>query len=237
MRVDHPRFDEPSYTIDADALFDGTVPGVVDPGPLPELFEPPETRVEVGSDEPMVPVVHRRIRVLANYWHAGWRSAIPSTWLRAGAFDRLAAVAESLPDRWGLAVFDAWRSLELQSELYNAAYENPALPEGYVAPPCSDPSTPPPHLTGGAVDLTLTFDGIPIAPKCGFDEMSAAAAIDHLEDDPCPSRVLRRVLFRAMADQGFVVYRDEWWHFEYGTRRWAAITDARAIYGPATPEL
>ena len=135
-----------------------------------------------------------------------------------------------LPDRWGLAVFDGWRPLALQQELYDAAIDYPGL----MAAPSADPSTPPPHLRGGAVDLTLTFNATPVAPGTGFDDITERARATFLETEPGPDRYIRRALFHAMAAQGFVVYEGEWWHFEYGTRRWAALTGEAPIYGPAT---
>ena len=229
-----PRFDEPTYTVPPETFFDG-LPPLDDPGPLPELREPDEGEITDPSDEPLVRVEHRRIRVLANYWHAGWSTAVPATWLRRGVMERLGAVADALPDAWGLAVFDGWRPLALQRELYEVATADPHIEPGLIAPPSTDPTTPPPHLTGGAVDLTLTWEGTPLAAGTGFDDITSRAYVDALEKEPGPSRLLRRALFHRMADQGFVVYRGEWWHFEWGTRRWAGVRGAQPIYGPATP--
>jgi D-alanyl-D-alanine dipeptidase len=135
-------------------------------------------------------------------------------------------------------VFDAWRPLALQAELYHAAYDHPGLPEGFVSPPDHDPRTPPPHLTGGTVDLTVTFDGIPLAPGAGFDDFTHRARADALEGEPGIDRAVRRLLFWGMCEQDFVVLDCEWWHFEHGTRRWAAITGRPPRYGPALlPEL
>ena len=87
--------------------------------PLPVLVEPDRfTDVTNPVHEPLVAVEHRRIRTLSNYWHAGWSKAQPATLLRKGAMERLAAVADDLPDRFGLAIFDAWRPLDLQAELF-----------------------------------------------------------------------------------------------------------------------
>lgn len=203
--------------------------------PLPELHDPAYPEVTSPSSEPLVPLHHRRIRVLSNYWHAGWTNAVPDTWLRADALDRLSFVAERLPERLGLAVFDAWRPLPLQAELFDAAYHEPGLPPGYVAEPVADPRTPPPHLTGGTVDLTLTLDGTPLALGTGFDDFTDRAATRSLEHEPGTSRELRRLLYQHMRAGGFVVLHCEWWHFEYGTRRWAAITGNSPLYGPAEP--
>jgi len=206
----------------------------VPPGaPLPSMLDPEYPWVEHPSDERLVPLADRRIRVLSNYWHAGWDAALPTTWLREGAFDRLLHAADRLPERLGLAIFDAWRPLALQAELYDAAYHEPGLPDGFVAEPIPDPGTPPPHLTGGTVDLTLTLDGTPLALGTGFDDFTSAAFTESLEQVPGEARELRRLLYGAMRSAGFVVLHCEWWHFEFGTRRWAAITGNRPLYGPA----
>jgi zinc D-Ala-D-Ala dipeptidase len=192
--------------------------------------------VTTPSFEPLVVVQHRRIRTLSNYWHAGWQHAQPQTLLRSGAFDRLVAAAESLPDRFGLAVFDAWRPLDLQAELYDAAYADDALPPGFVSEPNPDPTTPPPHLTGGTVDVTLTIDGIALAPASGFDDFTDQAHADILEGKPSVDRDVRRMLYWHLHRAGFVVLQQEWWHFEFGTRRWAALTNSEPIYGPGQIE-
>jgi D-alanyl-D-alanine dipeptidase len=194
---------------------------------MPEVVHP--------VDEPLVAIEHRRIRNLHAYWHAGWYHARPVSLLRAEAMRRLSAVVEPMPDRFGLAVFDAWRPLALQVELYEAAYSDPAMPPGFVAPPSDHPKTPSPHLTGGTVDLTLTIDGIPMALGTRYDDFTGLAAVAALEGAAGPDRDLRRLLYWAMRAQGFVVLAGEWWHFEYGTRRWAAIRGCAPLYGPASP--
>lgn len=231
------RFLLPCYTVPAEQAVAGGVYDVPAQAPLPAMLDPEYPPVSEPSDDPLVALQHRRIRVLSNYWHAGWDAALPTTWFRAGALDRLAFVADHLPDRLGLAIFDAWRPLALQAELYDAAYHEPGLPPGFVAEPIADPRTPPPHLTGGTVDLTLTLDGTPLALGTGFDDFTPEAYTESLEQVPGASRELRRLLYRGMRDAGFVVLHCEWWHFEYGTRRWAAITGNRPLYGPAAPRL
>ena len=99
----------------------------------------------------MVEVSHGRILLLQNYQRAGWVHAREGCWLRRSVADLLTGVADNLPERWGLAVFDAWRPLELQVELYQAALADPEVPAWLFAEPDPEPSRPPPHLTGGAV--------------------------------------------------------------------------------------
>jgi D-alanyl-D-alanine dipeptidase len=63
----------------------------------------------------------------------------------------------------------------------------------------------------------------------GFDEPVEASVCDYFEQHP---HLLftdrRRLLLHAMTKSGFANYPGEWWHFEYGTLRWAAATAAQA---------
>ncbi len=236
MSARTPRFDEPRLTSDgADVV---TRLGVSPPRwpPLPTLLEPELfPRVDRPSSDPLVPLEHPRIVVLGNYHLAGWSRARTDAWLRATALARLSRAADSLPDRWGLCVFDAWRPLDLQAELYEAAYGHPGLPPGFVSPADPDPATPPPHLTGGTVDLSLTVDGVPLGLGAGFDDFTDRARADALESVPGINRDLRRMLYWSLRRVGFIVLDCEWWHFEYGTRRWAALTGRAPLFGPAEP--
>ena len=82
------------------------------------------------------------------------------------------------------------------------------------------------------MDLTLTVNGIPLAPGTGFDDLSPLARTDALEGTEGPDRAVRRLLYWSMRKAGFVVYDGEWWHFEFGTRRWAALTGSAPLFGP-----
>jgi D-alanyl-D-alanine dipeptidase len=230
-----PRFDLPRFTRPGAATLAEAGVDLAEQPALPPLADPVTPPLEHAENEPLVPIAHRRIRVLDNYWHAGWATARPGALLRRSAAASLYRAVESLPDRWGFAVFDAFRPLALQSELWHAAQDHPDLPEGLFADPVTDPTAPPPHLTGGTVDLTLTLDGTPLELGTGFDDVTDLAWTDAFEAVPGPERALRRLLYWSMAGAGFVVLRCEWWHFEYGTRRWGAIRGARPRYGSATP--
>lgn len=231
-----PAFLQPHLTVDVDRA-GGTIPLPSLGGrPLPQLIDPsPMPLVDEASDEALVVLDHPRITSVEAYRRAGWTAARPGTWVRQSVLERLAMVVDSLPEPWGLHVFDAWRPLDLQAELHDAAYGDPGLPEGYISEPISDPAAPPPHLTGGTVDLTLSYSGDPLALGTGFDDFTTAATTAHFEMTPGPVRDLRRTLYWAMREAGFVVLHCEWWHFEFGTRRWAGLTGGRPVYGPAHP--
>lgn len=229
-----PRFDEPALTKPAHVVCVQREMSAGIHEPLPDLVEPDEMPVvSRSSQEPLVELDHPRIQLLENYRIAGWNNHHLGTWLREGAAARLYEAADGLPERWGLCVFDAWRPLRLQGELYDAAYSDPDLPPGFVSVADPDPSTPPPHLTGGTVDLSLTLDGIALGLGTGFDDFTDRARADAIEDEPGNDRELRRWLYWMMRSAGFIVLACEWWHFEYGTRRWAAITGNVPLYGPS----
>lgn len=209
--------------------------GLTGQAPLPELAEPTRfVPVSADCDEPLVTVEHNRVFDLSCYERAGWPHTRPHLQLREGAAQRLYRVADRMPEPFGIAVFDAWRALELQQAIYEAAYADPHLPAGFVSHPNPDPANPPPHLTGGTVDLTLAWDGQALALGTSFDDFHEGAHAASLESDPGPERELRRFLYWHMHAAGFVVLAQEWWHFEYGTQRWAAITGNEPIYAAAS---
>lgn len=202
-------------------------------------------------DEPLVAVdgLSARIQDRAEYHRWGIPGALSRSWVRRGVAERLVRVAEGLPDGMGLVVWDAYRPLAVQGALFDAYLTelmavHPEMPADaleeaaakYVTPPSRSRFAPPPHLTGGAVDLTLSdADGLPLELGTGFDAFGPEAATRAFEDEPGRWRDLRRVLFWAMHDAGFTNYAEEWWHFDHGDQFWALATGGVAIYGAADP--
>lgn len=218
---------------------EGLVGDVPEHAVLPDL---PEVEVNTRLDswipslDPLVPVVHGSVQLLRAYWRAGWTRSVPIAVLRFPVADRLYEIAEGLPEGFGLAVFDAWRPLELQAEIYDAISTDSELAPGYFALPRTDSFDPPPHSTGGAVDLTLTFEGAALALGSEFDEFSPVSHLLAYEDRPGLVRSLRRMLFWRMQEHGFEGIRTEWWHFEYGTVRWANRRGVPPIYARVDSE-
>lgn len=200
-------------------------------------------------DEPLVPVaeISPRVREDPAYHRMGVAGALPACWVRAGVAERLAAVAASLPAGLGLLVWDGYRPYETQRAIFDTYLAEliavhpdwpydalEAAAARYVTPPSRSTLAPPPHLSGGAVDLTLVDRaGRPLDFGTGFDAFVAEAGAVALEDSPGLARDNRRLLFWAMADQGFTAYSEEWWHFDHGDQFWGLITGQPARYGPA----
>lgn len=221
--------------------------------PIPPLA-PTEGWREVPIDpvdEPLVPVDAIGPRVIDDprYRADGLPGALPRGWVREGVARRLAAAAAGLPDGLALLVWDGYRPIATQAALYRAyldelAMVHPdwpadALEEAaarYVTPPSRALAAPPPHLTGGAVDLTLADgDGRPLDLGTEYDAFVPEAAARALEGTPGAARDLRRTLFWAMADQRFTAYHEEWWHFDHGDQFWGLAAGRPAIYAAADP--
>jgi zinc D-Ala-D-Ala dipeptidase len=200
--------------------------------------------------------------------------------LRQGVLTRLlqaqAVLQRSHPD-WRLAIFDAWRPLAVQTFMVEhtvaalcqergIAADQPSQARCQVledvgrfwAPPNPDPAAPPPHSTGGAVDLTLACPSSAWAAGLGeillldmgspIDAIGPVSEPDHFQSlaQQCGDPSLgaryqlchdRRVALRdAMAAAGFVQHPNEWWHFSWGDQLWAWRTDAsQACYGRVDP--
>lgn len=99
-----------------------------------------------------------------------------------------------------------------------------------------DPLSPPPHSTGGALDLTLRrlSDSQEVWMGTVVDDTTEKAHTDWFEKSgspnsfsDCEAQRNRRLLYHVMTQVGFVVNPTEWWHVSWGDQLWAKITSAR----------
>lgn len=90
------------------------------------------------------------------------------------------------------------------------------------------------HDSGGAVDLSICDNnGIDIDFGSKYHERYNKADLTKEQNEN------RKYLLRMMKSQGFVNHPDQWWHFSYGDRMWAAYKGKRmgGIYGSAEKEF
>lgn len=196
-----------------------------------------------------------KIFLAPQYHKQGLQSASRTIELREGVVDCLRCAAALLPSGFCLLIWDGLRSLETQIEIFNTTQETLARLgkadqiEMYLArPPVSETEFrqfPPPHASGGAVDLTLCDQtGKALDLGAEFDSFEETAWLGYFEADrsKCLGRKAaiyrqrRRILYWAMMDAGFAPYPWEYWHYEVGTTVAASFHGHPAAkYGAAVP--
>lgn len=166
---------------------------------------------------------------------------------------RLELATSYLPDDCELYIRSAHRSIEEQKKLFENQYcknksENPNLSESelieltqkYVIKPTVSPFAPPPHSTGGAIDLTIRYNENKIemgtvsgeyVPQDETAYYEKHSVTNELTFFGIQGLINRRILYNSMIAAGFTNNPDEWWHFDYGDQFWAKIKGTTAIYG------
>jgi D-alanyl-D-alanine dipeptidase len=145
----------------------------------------------------------------------------------------LARAAESLPAALRLAVVEGWRPPSIQQAMHHATRErlrreHPEWSEAQLIEAAErfsapmDEQVPPPHTTGGAVDVHLVDAAGQIldfqSPYTILDPRGAPFAAEGLSAE---ARRNRELLHRAMSAAGLTNYPAEWWHWSYGDQGWA----------------
>lgn len=129
-------------------------------------------------------------------------------YLRLPAMRALRKVQDSLSKHnIGLIVFDAYRPYSATVKFYEIVKDT-----RFVA----DPKVGSKHNRGCAIDVSL-YDlstGKELAMPTPFDDFSAKAnaAYPDLPGDVLQNRALLAGVMQAF---GFLIYPDEWWHFDY----------------------
>lgn len=122
---------------------------------------------------------------------------------------------------YGLLIHDAYRPWYVTKMFWEATPNDKKI---FVA----DPKEGSKHNRGCAVDLTL-YDlktGAVVKMPSGYDEMSQRAYADYPGGTP-EERERRTILRAAMEKEGFTVYPQEWWHFDYKDWKYYPILNVR----------
>jgi D-alanyl-D-alanine dipeptidase len=133
-----------------------------------------------------------------------------AAYMQRPAAEALGRVERALASKgYGLLIHDAYRPWFVTKMFWDATPESSHV---FVA----DPSEGSRHNRGCAVDLTL-YDlksGRAVEMTGRFDEMSPRSFADYV-GGTSRQRWLRDLLRSEMEAQGFAVYPQEWWHFDY----------------------
>jgi len=150
------------------------------------------------------------------------RYATPNNFLGRPVYDepraflqRPAAEALLRAHRWlktkgyGIVVFDGYRLWSVTKIFWDATPEDK---KQFVA----DPAKGSRHNRGCAVDVSMyeIRSGRLVTMPSEYDEMTERAHPDY-RGGSRRARRLRDLLRRAMEREGFTVYENEWWHFDY----------------------
>lgn len=188
--------------------------------------------------------------------------AIPGLYMRKTVLEKLEKINKELRSIGiELYIYDGYRPLLVQIYIYNEwlykYYSNqfPDMTENeirniiskyWAKPPNSfreiNLDCLPPHLTGGAVDLTLRYVESKRLLEMGgmFDDLAECSDIDYYEKQENFSKSMtfvtakrnRRILFNVMTNNGFAYHPNEWWHYSYGDQNWAHQYKKQfALYG------
>lgn len=196
----------------------------------------------IDNGEKLVSITKRCPEIVVEISPIGELNANREPMLRKTVANMLTRAQTSLPDGYRLKIWEVHRPIEKQEFMREKYLEqliatNPEKPKDelererdmYVA----RPDIIPPHLTGGAVDLTI------IEP----DQKEMNMGTNYLDFSkeththaPNLNRLAkgnRKLLLETMEGVGFVNYSYEWWHWSYGDRYWAyKMNKAKSIYGP-----
>ena len=166
-------------------------------------------------------------------------------YVRKSVAERLKEVARDIYPL-NLKFFDAFRPIEIQQQAFDLVFsrikeDNPSWTVDeikkkafhYVFPPSWDLKKPPPHSTGGAIDLTIIDGRSDLDMGSNYADFNSPFICTNAEGLSALQRDNRCLLVRSMARRGFVNYPGEWWHFSFGDREWVAYLGLSlpAIYG------
>lgn len=159
---------------------------------------------------------------------------------RASIIEKLERVASRLKEEQGvhLRLLELYRSPDKQQNMRNRQMlilqsQNPHLSTEQIALKANKrvSSVGGGHQTGGAVDLTLCdSNGRPLEMGTAYDEFNAYTPTLAKGISPLANKN-RRILLKYMQQEGFINYPNEWWHFCFGDKMWAAYSHRKyAIY-------
>ncbi|MGI6680996.1 MAG: M15 family metallopeptidase [Bdellovibrionota bacterium] len=139
-----------------------------------------------------------------------------------------------------LVIFNCYRPLKIQRENFKITLEdickkypniahNDAIEKAHIKIAMPEVAG---HTTGGAVDLSIEINELPLDMGMEIGDFSQeeklATASTHISKQQFKNRIMLRKL---MHEQEFAPFNGEWWHFSYGDREWATLyKKSNAIY-------
>jgi D-alanyl-D-alanine dipeptidase len=129
--------------------------------------------------------------------------------LRRSAAEALKAIQKDLNEMgYGLKIFDGYRPYDVTVAFYERYHDT-----AFVASPYTGSR----HNRGCAVDMTIIDwkTGKELDMPTAYDNFTKMASYNYPD---LPAGVLRNraMMQKVMLAHGFLIYPDEWWHFDFG---------------------
>jgi zinc D-Ala-D-Ala dipeptidase len=194
-----------------------------------------------------VELPHPYLKLGAEYNHTS------PYYLRQGVVKALLEAQFLLEKRypqWKIKIYDAYRPVGVQQFMvnytFNSLLKSQNLQDQQLsaqqrqdlwsqvyqlwAAPSLDRQMPPPHSTGGAVDVSIVNEhGVALDMGGEFDELHERSHPDYYVSDRAEDsqqyQFNRQLLNRMMTNAGFCRHPGEWWHFSLGDQMWAWLSN------------
>lgn len=178
-----------------------------------------ETKKEIGNDSPL-------------FCYA--REEVAKKLVKAVAY---------LPEEYKFVIKEAYRPLSLQKSFFDDAFkyykdQYPLKNEDEIYELTCQfvaPIKVAGHVTGGAIDITLSKNGHELDMGSCFNdtpmepENLTYTYSKYINEE---AKNNRAILINSMEKAGFINYPTEWWHWSYGDCYWAYFNKCHAIYSP-----
>jgi len=168
------------------------------------------------------------------------------TFVRQTVYEKLLVAQQRLPNGYHFCLYEGYRSLALQKMIFDKRYHNvktlhPAWSPDQifletiklVSPVINQDGSDnvPPHATGAAIDVYLVDDAgqaldMGIHPEDWMMDVGGAKSLTASTEISETAVKNRRLMSDALTAVGFVNYPTEYWHWSYGDRYWAFMTQA-----------
>ena len=160
--------------------------------------------------------------------------------VRKSVFDMLNKADGLLPKNYSLKILCGYRSIQEQQAnwkngLKKLKIQFPKLPLYKIENKNRKMNADPrngfgPHQSGGAVDVTLIYNNKPV--DMGGEYNSGLNSKTDATNITKQQKMNRQILINSMSKAGFQNYPNEWWHWSFGDRVYAAYKHKKyAIYG------
>lgn len=177
---------------------------------------------------------------------------IDYTKMRKSVYEKLKQAEAHLPKGLHFCLYEAYRSVQLQKQLFDEQYQNnqrlhpdwssDALFQEtikLISPVINADGSVniPPHSTGGAIDVYLIDDDghavdMGIHPKDWMKDEGGVRSLTASDRISAAAKKHRYIMSEVLTAVGFVNYPTEYWHWSYGDRYWAYQSKhTHAIYG------